>query len=368
MKVLAGFICNGKKGGIDKYLLNFLKNVEGRNVQIDFITSEKTDSLQKELKKFGSHLYEVPTLKHPIRQYLSIKEILISGNYDMSYLNISTALNCVAAIASWRAGIKKRAIHSHSSGNDCNSVFKRKMLDFFHIVCKQFLYLFANKFYACSMKAAVWMFPKRLINTGKVDIIYNAVDINAFRYKPDLRIQVRESLGIDKELVLGHVGNFCYAKNYPFLIEVFKTLADLTPEIKLLLVGNGAMYGEIKEKIKKYNLQDRVLFLGWRQDISNLYQAMDIFLLPSNFEGLPIVGVEAQSVGLKCLFSDKITKEVNLTREAEFLPINSKDAAKIWVEHILKGKNYHRENNVIIQNKELYDLEEQKIAYLKILE
>lgn len=227
MKVLAGFICDGKKGGVDKYLLNFLNSVAGRDVQIDFITSAKTDSLQKELRQFGSHLYQVPTLKHPIHQYLSIKNLLISGRYDMCYLNISTAINCIAVIASWRAGIKKRAVHSHSSGHDCNNAIKRKMLECFHNICKQFLYLFANRYYACSMTAACWMFPKRLIKAGKVDIVYNAVDINDFTYKPDLRIQIRDSLKIGKELVLGHVGNFCYAKNYPFLLEVFKMLLIL---------------------------------------------------------------------------------------------------------------------------------------------
>lgn len=368
MKVLAGFICDGKKGGVDKYLLNFFKSVAGKDVQIDFLTSVETDSLQKELKQFGSHLYQVPTLKHPKCQYKAVKNLLLSGQYDMCYLNISTAINCIAIIASWKVGIKKRAIHSHSSGSDCSNVIRRAILKCFHNICKQFLYLFANRYYACSMTAACWMFPKRLIRAGKVDIVYNAVDVDNFTYKPDLRMQIRNSLKIGKELVLGHVGNFCYAKNYPFLLEVFKNVADLNPEAKLLLIGKGAMYSEIEKEVNNYKLQDRVLFLGWRQDIADLYQAMDIFLLPSNFEGLPIVGVEAQSTGVKCIFSDKITREVKLTEEAEFLPIKSKEDAKIWAEHILVGRNYNREKNVITQNKELYDLNQQYKAYLKIIE
>lgn len=128
------------------------------------------------------------------------------------------------------------------------------------------------------------------------------------------------------------------------------------------------MFSKIKKEVDNYKLQDRVLFLGWRQDIADLYQAMDIFLLPSNFEGLPIVGVEAQSVGVKCIFSDKITREVKLTKEAEFLPIKTKGDAKIWAEHILAGRDYDREKNIIIQNKELYNLNQQNKAYLKIIE
>lgn len=368
MKVLVGFIGDGRRGGIDKYLLNFWESVVSDEVQIDFLTNEKDEELLKKMKQYNSYLYQVPTLRHPLKQYLNVKQLLISENYDALYLNVSTAINCVSAFAGWRVGIKRRILHSHSSGNDCENVFKRKLLDICHRLCKLFFYRFGNDYYACSKKAAEWLFPRKLVKDGKVDIIYNAVDIDEFTYRPLLRKEIRNKLGLKEELVLGHVGNFVYQKNHKFLIDILKKLVDLNLNVKLLLIGTGPQYEEIVKYTEVCNVSDKVLFLGWRKDVSDLYQAMDIFVLPSNFEGLPIVGVEAQSVGLKCLFSDKITDEVKLTKEAEFLPINSKGALKIWTDHILRGKDYDRKKNIIVHNKELYDLRMQKIAYNKIVE
>lgn len=368
MKVLVGFIGDGKQGGIDKYLLNFWESVISDEVQIDFLTNEKGEELLEKLEQYNSHLYQIPTLKHPIKQYLTVKKLLTSEKYDVLYLNISTAINFVAALAGWRIGVKKRVLHSHSSGNDCENMFKRKLLDLCHGLCKSFFYKFGNDYYACSKKAAEWLFPKRLVRNGKVDIVYNAVDTDKFAYKPLLREAVRKKLGVSDELVLGHVGNFVYQKNYKFLIAVFENIVAIDSNVKLLLIGKGPQYEEIVRYTDACGISDKITFLGWRKDVADLYQAMDMFLLPSNFEGLPIVGVEAQSVGLKCIFSDKITKEVKLTKEAEFLPINSKEALKIWTDHILSGKDYDREKNTIIQNRELYDLNQQKKSYLKVIE
>lgn len=367
MKVLVGFIGDGRQGGIDKYLLNFWESVVSDEVQIDFLTSEKDGELLEKLDQHNSHLYRISTLKHPIKQYLTVKRLLISESYDVLYLNVSTAINCASAFAGWRVGVKRRAFHSHSSGNDCENVLKRKLLDLCHGLCKSFFYRLGNDYYACSKKAAEWLFPRRLVKAGKVNIVYNAVDIDQFTYRPLLREEMRNKLGIKEELVLGHVGNFVYQKNHRFLIEIFKNLVAINSNVKLLLIGKGPQYEEIVKYVNTCGISDKVLFLGWRKDVADLYQAMDIFVLPSNFEGLPIVGVEAQSVGLKCIFSDKITDEVKLTKEAEFLPINSKEALKIWTDHILNGKDYDREKNIIIQNKELYDLSQQKEAYLKVV-
>ena len=368
MKVLVGFIGDGKQGGIDRYLLNFLESVVSDNVRVDFLTTDNTMALKEKLMQYNSHIFQIPTLKNPFKQYFAAKRLLQSGQYDVLYLNISTAINFVVLFAGWRVGVEKRIIHSHSSGNDCQNKFKRNILNISHGLCKQFLYRLGNRYCACSQKAAEWLFPYKLVKNKQVNIIYNAVDIDKFSFDCNIRKNVRKKLGIGEELLLGHVGNFVYQKNHRFLIDIFRNVVKLEPKSKMVLVGTGPLYDDIVQYVDACDLTEKVLFLGWRKDVADLYQAMDMFLLPSNFEWLPIVGVEAQSVGLKCIFSDKISDEVKLTQEAEFLPINKPNTAAIWAKHIVSAKDYHREKNLIFQNKELYNLIEQKDAYLSILQ
>lgn len=367
MKILMGFIMDGHAGGVDKYLLTFADSVRSKDVQIDFLTNKKNQELDKQLEKQNSRLYEVANLKHPFLQYKQIMEIVKKNKYDMTYFNISTAISIIGPYAAYKSGVKKRAIHSHSSGNDCESLWKRKILDVIHSVGKFFLYKYGNEYYGCSKAAGKWLFPKSIVESERFTIIYNAVDLKKFHFNKLVREQLRKKYKVEDCLVIGHVGNFNYQKNHVFLIKVFSELVKINPLAKLMLIGNGVNYVQIYDMVEKLNLQDKVVFLGWRSDISDLYQMMDIFVLPSHFEGLPIVGVEAQATGLKCLFSDKITDEVKLTKEARFLPISSNSVSE-WVRCIEKEKNYSREENVSLRGWSEYNLAKQKKNYDAILE
>ena len=154
---------DGKSGGIDKYLLNFLTKVSNEEVRIDFLTNEIDVELQKELKKFHSNLYAIANLKHPVSQYRQVCRIIKEGQYDAVYLNISTAIDCIAAIAAKHSGVKRRMIHSHSSGNDCESALKRNLFNGIHKFCRLFLYRYGTEFYGCSVKAGEWLFPKKIV-------------------------------------------------------------------------------------------------------------------------------------------------------------------------------------------------------------
>lgn len=367
MKILIGFIMDGHAGGVDKYLLTFADSVRSQDVQIDFLTNKKSQELEKQLEKKNSKLYEVANLKHPFLQYRQIVEILRKNKYDMTYFNISTAISIIGPYAAYKSGVKKRAIHSHSSGNDCESFWKRKILDAIHSIGRLFLYRYGNEYYGCSKAAGKWLFPQSIVESERFTIIYNAVDLKKFQFNKLVRERLRKKYKVEECLVIGHVGNFNYQKNHVFLIKMFSELLKTNPLAKLMLIGDGVNYIKIKDMVKKLNLQDKVDFMGWRSDIPDLYQMMDIFVLPSNFEGLPIVGVEAQATGLKCLFSDKITDEVKLTKEARFLPISGR-AVHEWVRCIEEGKNYNRELNMSLENWSDYNLEEQQKNYNAILE
>lgn len=365
MKILVGFIRDGQAGGVDKYLLTFAKCVRNNDIKIDFLTNNKNLKLEQELKKYNSELYEVASLKHPFLQYKQILNLLREEKYDMTYFNISTAISFIGPYAAYKAKIFKRAIHSHSSGNDCENFWKRKILDLVHNIGKQFLYKFGNQYYGCSKAAGYWLFPSKIVESSKFKIIYNAVDLERFKYDKELRKNLRKEYGLEKCLVLGHIGSFSYQKNHLYLIQIFSELVKREPLARLLLVGEGHNLKKIEKKVTELGLEEKVIFLGWRNDVEKLYQIMDIFLLPSYFEGLPIVGVEAQGTGLKCLFSDKITDEVKLTREARFLPIDQ--SVKQWVDCILDERQYCREINVLSEYKSCYDLKVQEESYRRII-
>lgn len=369
-RILAGFIMDGKAGGIDKYLLNFLEAVKGEEaqeeVQIDFLTGEIHEELRQYLAQYHSELYAISSLKHPIKQFRQVCAILEKKHYDMVYLNVSTAIDCITAFAAKKMGIPERAIHGHSAGNDCESAGKRFVYNIAHQICKLFLYKAGTRFYGCSVKAGEWIFPKKIVNSEQFEVVYNAVDRKRFQYNPAVRKEIRQELKVEDEnlFVVGHIGNFCYVKNYPFLIDVFEKIYKRRNESILLLAGMGVELGEVKALVHKKGLDKAVRFLGWRSDADRLYQAMDLFLLPSRFEGLPIVGVEAQCTKLPCIFSDSITREAKIQEHCYFLPLS--DGPEKWARFILQHRACQRDEISLTEEARHYDLDVQKEQLWKI--
>lgn len=180
------------------------------------------------------------------------------------------------------------------------------------------------------------MFPN--ISKSQIVEIKNGIDLKKFEFNSTVRDYERKQLKVQaKELLIGHVGRFAYQKNHEFLIEIMKKLREKKIDAKLLLVGEGPKFADIRQLSKNQKLEDRIIFYGISNNVCQLYQAMDIFVLPSHFEGLPIVGVEAQASGVKTIFSDEITKEAALLPSTKFLPISGVDAIDQWVDEILRG-------------------------------
>lgn len=358
-RVLAGIIGDGKAGGVDRYLLNYWEAVSGDDVQIDFLTNVIDGSLKQKLGERGSRLFGVATLKHPVRQYRQVREILRQGHYDAVYFNISTAIECIAVIAAKKEGIKKRMLHSHSGGNNCENGLERMVYDFLHHVCRLFLYRYATHYYGCSEKAGEWLFPKRIVRSGKFQIVYNAVERDRFAYDEKVRQEVRKELDVEGKLVVGNIAAFCYQKNHMFLLAIFAEVLKKKEDAVLLLAGEGPCFGEVKKKARELHIEKNVQFLGRREDADRLYQAMDVFLLPSRFEGLPIVGVEAQSAGLPCILSDRITKEAAITKRCKFLSL--KEGARLWADAVIQvQKKGPRRSAEFLPVAVYYDLDRQK--------
>ena len=182
-------------------------------------------------------------------------------------------------------------------------------------------------------------------------VMPNAVDASVYQYDPLMREKMRQELGLGNQLVIGHAGRFTYQKNHEFLLEVFSQVLKKQPNALLLLAGKGELEQKLREKVAAGRLENRVRFLGSRSDLPQLYQAFDVLVMPSHYEGVPMVGVEAQFAGLPCIFSDRIAQETMFTEQCRFVSLES--GAEEWANAILQvaGKRYPE-----ISDHEKYDI------------
>ncbi len=356
-KILIGMICDGKAGGIDKYLLNFYDSVKSEGLHIDFLTNKKDAGLEKALKESGSNLYEVASLIHPVRQYRDVKRLVQENGYDVLYMNISTALAFPALKAAHDCGVEKVVLHSHSSGYDCENAVKRWLFTCLHFLCKPLVSKYANRFYTCSDKAAEWMFVKRIIAPKRYQTIFNTVDTSKFCFDKDKRDLLRREMDVENKFVIGSVGNMCYQKNPLFLIDSFYQLQQTASDAVLVMIGDGPLFFDVKQRVEEYDIVEKVRFLG-KVDASRGYMsAFDVFALPSNFEGLPIVSVEAQCCGLPCVLSDTISHEACISNMCRFAPITS---ARDFADVLLMFKDINREDFQLNGDLAMFSVEAQR--------
>ena len=312
MKLLAGTLIDGRHSGIDVYLLDVLDLARREGVQMDFLTNAVDPALQERLAAVGSALYETPSLKAPVAQYRAIRRLLASGGYDAAYFNISEPLNCVGALAAHKSGLPV-IVHAHNAAPGGSSAPVRALRRAVSALCRPLLNACADVSLSCSHTAARWLFGKQ---ADRATVIYNPVDADRFAFRPEVRRQVREALGLEYALVLGHVGNLLYAKNQRFLLDLTARLADDGHPVALLLIGTGPDEAALREQARALGVEERVHFLGVREDVDRLLCAMDAFVFPSHNEGLPVALLEAQCSGVPCLFSDVIDPEVRIADNA----------------------------------------------------
>jgi glycosyltransferase involved in cell wall biosynthesis len=312
-------------------LWNYISNISADAVQFDFINTYPHISIEDKVKERGSKVIGLPSRKSNIIQYKkAINEFmkLHAREYDAVWLNDCMFGNIDVLKLAKKYNIKKRIVHAHNSldmGGGLNRLVRHKINSYL-------LRLYATDYWACSRLAAEWSYPNDINKMGKVKIISNAVDISKFRVDDDTRLRYRKELGVEGKIVFGHVGRFHYQKNHLFLIDIFYSIHKLIPDSVLLLIGTGEDEEKTRIHVKKYGIESSVRFLGQRLDIAQLYQAMDAFLLPSLFEGLPVVLVEAQAAGLPCFVSDAITIESDISDNVEFISL--KKSKEEWAEEI----------------------------------
>ncbi|MCB5702260.1 glycosyltransferase family 1 protein [Megasphaera elsdenii] len=333
-------------GGLETYLMQQFAHLDKTKVTYDFvnITSEDEIVFKDKILQAGSHIYGVRSRhSNPIRHYWQWITLLhhIAKNYKGIVLNSNSITYVFPIFIARFFGIPMRIMHSHNSGFEQRIGFAKKVI----MKMNRFLLKWgATNYFACSQLAGKWMFGEKTPFT----VIPNAIDCSKFCFDSEIRNEMRKSLHIEDKFVVGHVGRFTYQKNHGFLIDVFNEIHKINPKAVLLLigdaVGNMSYYEKAKQKVQQYGLTGCVQFLGMRNDVPLLMQAMDCFVLPSRFEGLPVVGIEAQAAGLPCFFSDTITREVGLTELAHFVSL--KDSSEDWAKKITVAHTVNRKEAV----------------------
>lgn len=344
IKILHILATLDKGSGVANVVMNYYRNIDKNRIQFDFLYFVKTEkNYIKEIEKNGGNVFFME--KPSIRGYKKYKNFIHGffskheGTYSAIHLH-EAYLNLFVFPVAKKYGIKNCISHVHTtkySDKKLNSLRNR-------ILCfplrKQ-----ATILMACSKAAGAFYYGSRAIKEKKIIVLNNAILCNIFRFNPTVRENYRQKLKIENKLVVGHVGRFNEQKNHLFLISIFKKVLERNPESVLLLIGNGKLKNMIKKEVIRAGLEDQVLFLGERNDVPYLMQAMDVFILPSLFEGLPVSGIEAQASGLPCVFSDTITREVSIN---DVLYLGLHEKPEIWAENVYKMALNNIEKNRII--------------------
>lgn len=333
LHVVSGLV----SGGVEQMLINYYSHMDRDRFQFDILYQhEPITACLRKFTDLGCNTYRIPSKReHPLRNFLETYRVIKRGHYDVVHAHM-TLTNFIPLLGAKLCGVPTRISHSHATVEECNP-FLAKL---FRLLTRRF----ATDYFACGNDAAAFLYGQKICNSNKITIVRNAIDVDHFAFNDSMRVDERKKLGVSDRFVIGHIGRFTEQKNHKFLIDVFREIYHVKPNSVLILVGAGELRNEIKDKVAKSGLQDAVLFLEPRADVSSLYQAFDVFLLPSLYEGLSLTSIEAQTCGLPCLFSDRITKECKLTESVQFLPIDHDTT--IWVQAVLNlCKTYVRKSN-----------------------
>lgn len=319
------------RGGAETMIMNLYHSIDRAEIQFDFIvhTEEKGD-FDEEIEKLGGRIYRIPryTGKNHFTYKIAWKNFFEEHpEYKLIHGHVRSTASIYLNIAKKRNVITIAHSHSTSSRGDIFNRLVKKIMQF-PIRYK------ADYLFACSYEAGLWLYGRQATKKNNFKILRNAVDIQKYSFDMERRDIIRDSLNIGERVVVGHVGSFTTPKNHKFLIKIFNDLYQKNENCVLLLVGDGPLRESIITEVKKFGLSESVIFTGLRSDINDLLNAMDIFVFPSIFEGVPVTLIEAQAAGLPCLISDRITEEVKLTNNITTLSIM--DSSLSWANKIIE--------------------------------
>jgi glycosyltransferase involved in cell wall biosynthesis len=335
-KIVKVLYVNGgimNRGGIESFMMNYYRNYDLNRIQIDFIVhGYEKGAYDDEIEVLGGKIYRVPIKsKHPLQYKKALKRIFLTGEYNIIHTH-ADAISCWILKIAKQCNIPVRIAHSHNTQH----LTSNKIKLFINEIARKNINKYANYRFACSEAAGKWLFGEQEFTN-----IHNAIDLSKYAFDPKKREEIRKQLGVlPDEILIGHVGRFDTQKNHSFLIKVFGKVLEKNPKAKLMLIGDGWMKEQIEKQVTELNLKENIIFLGACANVYDYYNAMDLFVLPSLFEGLPVVLIEAQANGLQCVASTCITKSVSMGEQIDFVELDNFES---WVE-VLFNKNRERKD------------------------
>ncbi len=319
MKRVLCILSSMNAGGAETFLMKIYRAIDREKYQMDFCLNSKDNYYGKEIKSYGGKIFYIPEKSKSLTEFKrGLTKIIKENNYKyvlriganaMSFMDLKVAKKAGAEV------LAVRSSNSSSGGGIKNAVA--------HFIGRLLYEKYINVKIAPSTEAAEFTFGKNSVKKGRAHLLHNAIDIDKYLFNQAARESVREELDISDKLVVGHIGRFAPQKNHEFLLDIFGEISKREKNAVLLLVGTGELQEKIKKKAHDMEIADKVMFLGVRSDIPKILSAMDIFLFPSFFEGMPNTVIEAQGSGLSCIIADTITKEADITGLVEYMPLSA---------------------------------------------
>lgn len=326
---VAAIIGKMDSGGKKNLVMEYYRHIDRDKVQFDFICDSDSQAIpDEEIESLGGRVYRIPPYQHIFANMREMKRICKENKYPVMHAWNST-MNLFPMYVAKRAGIPVRISESLSMAHegDWKTILKKLL--------RPMSKWYATHYMSCGDDCGRWQFGDKLFDAGKVDVFKTVINTEFNAYDPELREKTRKELGWEDKIVVGHIGRFTAQKNSVHLIEIFAAVARKEPKAVLCLIGDGELKEAMMAKIKELGIENQVDYLGRREDIQQFYNAMDCFLLPSLYEGLPVVGLEAESCGLPMFFSTEVTREANACELGHFIPLSASEDE--WADEMLKA-------------------------------
>lgn len=311
-------------GGVEMVVMNYYRHIDRTKVQFDFFALEGSAVPQREeIERLGGRVYIVPKYTHLSAYEKEIIRLFRQNQYKIVHSHMNT-LSVFSLWGAKKAGIPNRIAHNHSTAGKGET--KKNIIKY---ALRPFAKIYPTKLCACSQYAGEWLYGKN----AEFQVFNNAIDLSRYSYDPQKAAAARKELGLEDKLVVGHIGRFCYQKNHDFLIDIFNEIHKQRQEAVLLLIGEGELEQDIRNKVKKLGLTDSVRFMGKQKDTSEFYQAMDCFVLPSRYEGLGVVAIEAQACSVPVICLTAVPKDAKITSSVKFIGLD--ESSSNWADCVL---------------------------------
>ncbi|WP_166966413.1 glycosyltransferase family 1 protein [Yeosuana marina] len=349
------------RGGAESMIMNYYRAIDRTKIQFDFLVHRKEKgAFDDEIESLGGRMYKLTPINPllPNNYYKALRAFFKTNQqYKIVHSHLNT-FSCFPLKIAKEFNIPCRIAHAHIAIEPIklkdviqkNESLKETFKKLIKFQLKKKIKNAPTHYFSCGEKAGNWLFGEETTFT----IMNNAIDTEAFTYNPEISKSYKKRNALEDKVVIGHVGRFSSQKNHLFLFQIFKSLLNKKDNCVLVLVGDGTMREKLETEVKNLEIANKVLFLGVRTDIPQLYQMMDMFVFPSFYEGLPVTLIEAQSAGLKVFASDKITKEVALTDDITYLPLT--EDSDIWADKILEKMTETKKDHVELLKNKGYDI------------